>query len=101
MTQRPPETPLRVAVLSELPTPYRWPLFRRVAQEPGLDVSVFFYARNESDRGWSVPVEDDGAGRPHVEFLRGRAWHVAGRRSLYFHWNPSILGRLRRGGVDA
>jgi glycosyltransferase involved in cell wall biosynthesis len=94
-----PERPLRVAVLSELPTSYRWPLFQRVAQAPGLDVTVFYYARNESDRGWTVPVDGDG-GSPRVEFLPGRAFHVAGRRSLFFHWNPSIVRRLRRDAFD-
>jgi len=101
MPSEPPERPLRVAVLSELPTPYRWPLFERVAAEPSLDVSVFFYARNESDRGWTVPVNGSGgAGRPAVEFLPGRALHLRGRRSLYFHWNPAILDRLRKGRFD-
>jgi glycosyltransferase involved in cell wall biosynthesis len=94
----PPDRPLRVAVLSELPTAYRWPLFERVAAEPSLDVSVFFYARSESDRDWTVPV--NGAARPAVEFLPGRALHVRGRRSLYFHWNPAILDRLRKGRFD-
>src|SRR6185503_2921305 len=98
MTQIPSDRPIRVAVLSELPTPYRWPLFQRVAREPGLDVSVFFYSRNESDRDWTVPV--DGAGPPSVEFLPGRALHVRGRRSLFFHWNPAIASRLKRGAFD-
>ena len=96
----PPDRPLRVAVLSELPTPYRWPLFERVAAEPSLEVSVFFYARNESDRDWTIPVNGSDAGRLTVEFLPGRALHVRGRRSLYFHWNPAILDRLRKGRFD-
>ncbi len=101
MTAPARDRPLSVAVLSELPTPYRWPLLQRVAAEPGLDVSVFFYARNESDRGWSVPVEGGGGpGRPRVEFLPGRALHVRGRRSLFFHWNPTIFGKLKRGAFD-
>lgn len=98
MPPGPPERRLRVAVLSELPTPYRWPLFERVAAEPSLDVSVFFYARNEADRDWTVAV--DGAGRPAVDFLPGRALHVRGKRSLFFHWNPAILDRLRKGRFD-
>src|SRR5262245_38565989 len=96
-----PSSALRVAVLSELPTPYRWPLFERVATEPSLAVTVFFYSRNEADRDWTVPVDSSGgAGRPAVEFLPGRAFHVRGRRSLYFHWNPAILDRLRKGRFD-
>ena len=97
-----PSSPLRVAVLSELPTPYRWPLYERVAAEPGLDLSVLFYSRNEADRDWSVPVDGAGGpGRARVEFLPGRAFHVRGRRSLFFHWNPSIVRRIRGGAFDA
>ena len=90
---------LRVAVLSELPTPYRWPLFQRVAARPGLDLTVLFYSRTEADRDWGLDVaSDDG---PRVEFLPGRAFHVRGKRSLFFHWNPGIGRRLREGGFDA
>jgi glycosyltransferase involved in cell wall biosynthesis len=96
-----PCDPLRVAVLSELPTPYRWPLFERVAAEPSLAVTVFFYSRNEADRGWTVPVDAAGGpGRPAVEFLPGRTFHVSGRRSLFFHWNAAILERLKKDRFD-
>jgi len=92
------ERPLRVAALSELPTPYRSPLFARVAAEPGIDLTVFYYAKNEADRDWSVNA--DATSRLRVEFLPGRALHVRAKRSLFFHWNPSIVGRLRKGRFD-
>jgi glycosyltransferase involved in cell wall biosynthesis len=97
-----PRNPLRVAVLSELPTPYRWPLFERVAKEPSVALTVFFYSRNESDRDWTVPVDGSGGpGRPAVEFLPGRALHVrGGKRSLFFHWNAAILERLTKERFD-
>lgn len=91
--------PLRVAVLQELPTPYRWPLLQRVAQRPELDVTVLFYSRGEADRDWALDVREGGE-RPRVEFLPGRALHVRGRRSLFFHWNPAIRRRLRDGRFD-
>jgi len=94
----PPDRALRVAVLSELPTPYRWPLFRRVAALDGLDVSIFFYAHTESDRDWGLDIESAVA--PRVSFPRGRVFHVRGRRSLFFHWNPDLPGLLRSGGFD-
>lgn len=95
----PARAPLRVAVLSELPTPYRWPLLQRVAADPALDVTVLYYARAESDRDWGLDVRDGGE-RPRTEFLPGRVFHVRGRRSLYFHWNPGIRRRLAAGGFD-
>ncbi len=89
---------LRVAVLSELPTPYRRPLFARLAARPDLDLRVLYYTRTESDRDWDIArVEGD---LPHEEFLPGRAWHLRRRRSLYFHWNPGIGRRLREGRFD-
>lgn len=91
---------LRVAVLSELPTPYRWPLFERIARLPELDVTVLFYARTESDRDWGLAIDESPDARPRVEFLPGRAFHVRGRRSLYFHWNPGIRARLSEGDFD-
>lgn len=91
--------PLRVAVLSELPTPYRWPLFRRVAAADGLDLTVFFYSRTEADRDWGLEVASDDGG-PRVRFLEGRAVPVRGRRSLFFHWNPAIARELREGRFD-
>ncbi len=93
-----PEPPLRVAVLSELPTPYRWPLFRRVAERAGLDLTVIFYSQTEADRDWGLDVA--ASTRPRVEFPEGRAYHVRGRRSLYFHWNPGIRDRLAEGAFD-
>ena len=95
-----PDPVLRVAVLSELPTPYRLPLFRRVAEEPSLDVTVLYYARTEADRDWALDVQEEGSESPRVEFLPGRALHVRGKRSLFFHWNPGIAHRLKRGAFD-
>lgn len=100
MTPAPHAAPaVRVAVLSELPTPYRWPLFRRVAADPALDVTILFYSRAEADRDWALDVREGGE-RPRVEFLPGRAVHVRGKRSLFFHWNPGIRKRLRDGKFD-
>ncbi|MCE9636105.1 MAG: glycosyltransferase family 4 protein [Planctomycetes bacterium] len=94
-----PERALRVAVLSELPTPYRWPLFRCVADDPALDVTLLFYAKSEADRDWGLVVPEGGE-RPRVEFMPGRTVRVSGSRSLFFHWNPGIGRRLATGDFD-
>jgi glycosyltransferase involved in cell wall biosynthesis len=90
---------LRVAVLSELPTPYRWPLFVKVAQAGPVDLTVLYYAATEADRDWGMRAESQPGG-PVVEVLPGRAYAVRGRRSLFFHWNPGIAKRLRDGAFD-
>ncbi len=94
-----PDRPVRVAILSELPTPYRWPLFQRVGRLPGVDATVLFYSRTESDRDWALTVESEPDGVA-LEFLEGRAWHVRGTRSLYFHWNPGAVARVVHGKFD-
>ena len=98
MTTPPPDRVLRVAVLSELPTPYRWPLFRRVGAVERLDLTVFFYSRTEADRDWGLEVGDERG--VSVVFPPGRPFHVRGRRSLFFHWNPDLVARLRKGAFD-
>lgn len=86
----------RVTVLSELPTPYRWPLFRRLLDRDDLHVRVLFYARTEADRDWDLDVD----GTRGVEFLPGSVWHVRGRRSLFFHWNPVVWRRVHARETD-
>ncbi len=90
---------LRVAVLSELPTPYRWPLFVKVAQAGPVDLTVLYYAKTEADRDWDLRAETQPGG-PVVEVLPGDAYAVRGRRSLFFHWNPGIAKRLKGGAFD-
>jgi hypothetical protein len=60
---------------------------------------VFFYSRTEADRDWDLDV--DSATGPRVHFPAGRAFHVSGRRSLFFHWNPGLTRELIDGEFDA
>jgi glycosyltransferase involved in cell wall biosynthesis len=61
-----PSRDLRVAVVSPEPTPYRSPLFDRVASRGGLDLTVIYAAATVADRTWSVQP------RHQTEFLGGR-----------------------------
>ena len=47
-------TATRVTVVSPEPTPYRSPLFDRVAREPGIELFVIYAARSVASRTWSV-----------------------------------------------
>ncbi len=49
----------RVALLSELPTPYRWPIFARLLDREDLDLRIFFCAETESDRSWEFDFHPD------------------------------------------
>ena len=47
---------LRVVVVSPEPTPYRAPLFDRIAQHPDLDLTVVYAARSVAGRNWRVDL---------------------------------------------
>ena len=61
-----PRAAIRVAVISPEPTPYRSPLFDRVAARPEVDLTVIYAAETVANRTWSVEPEH------RAEFLRGR-----------------------------
>ena len=69
------------------PTPYRAPLFDRLAALPGVDLSVVYTARTVAGRTWNVELQ-----HPAV-FLRGRA--VPGMRRLLRHDYPITPGVWR------
>jgi glycosyltransferase involved in cell wall biosynthesis len=87
-----PVDAVRVAVVSPEPTPYRSPLFDRVAGRPEVDLTVIYAARTVAGRTWSV--------EPHhrARFLRGL--RLPGRLLLRHDYpvTPGIgraLGRVR------
>ncbi len=86
----------RVALLSELPTPYRWPIFKRLLKRDDLDLRIFFCAESESDRSWKFDFRPDD----RVRFLPVRTFTWKGRRTIHYHLNPTIIRELRQGRFD-
>lgn len=95
---------LRVAYLLSHPIQYQSPLLRRLAQQPGLELTVFYTAdfslRSYHDRGFGVPVEWDVPllGGYHHEFLP----RILDAPDISF-FRPLCRGirqRLRRGRFD-
>jgi len=90
--------PIRLAYLATHPIQYQAPLLKRIAAEPGIDLTVFF----RSD--WSVSGFDDpGFGRriewdvPLLEGYRHQflpAWGDATRLTPF--WRPFSRGLARR-----
>jgi glycosyltransferase involved in cell wall biosynthesis len=98
--------PYRLAILLSHPIQYFTPLFRRLAQEPEIDLTVYFCSRQGID-----PYEDEGFGRsvqwdvPLLEGYKHRflpnLWkkdRVAGFFSLV---NPRLVQALRTEHYDA
>jgi glycosyltransferase involved in cell wall biosynthesis len=78
------ERELRVAVVSPEPTPYRAPLFDRVAARPELDLTVIYAARTVAERTWVVEP------RHRAVFLRGV--NVPGAARVLAHDYPVTPG---------
>jgi glycosyltransferase involved in cell wall biosynthesis len=90
-----PAGAVRVAVVSPEPTPYRAPLFDRVATRPEIDLTVIYAARTVAGRTWSVQT------RHRAEFLSGI--RLPGVRGLLRHdypVTPGIARALRRARPD-
>jgi glycosyltransferase involved in cell wall biosynthesis len=77
----------RVAVVSPEPTPYRAPLFDRIAAREDVELTVVYAAQTVAGRDWSVELH-----HPAV-FLRGL--NLPGARQLLRHEYPLSVGVLR------
>lgn len=84
---------LKICVVTPQPTPYRDPFWNTVAEQPGVELDVFYcYAKGE-DRPWEI----NWPWKFHGEVLPGRP--LLGNHNGY--WNPSILRKLRAKSYDA
>lgn len=89
---------LRVVFLSEIPTPYRLPLYRRLAAHPSLDVEIVFCAAAQPDRPWQL--DEELAQVPH-RVLRGIRPRVRTRLDTFvYEINPGIVPLLVRSRPD-
>lgn len=81
-------TRVRVALVTNIPAPYRLPVYELLAREHGLDPNVVFCSGREPDRAWDLTEFRFG----HV-FLEERFATLGGR---YVHANPDVWGVLSR-----
>ncbi len=74
----------RVTVVSPEPTPYRAPLFDRIAERPEVDLTVVYAAQTVARRHWAVPL------RHEAVFLEGP--RLPGASRVLRHDYPITLG---------
>ena len=77
---------MRVAIVTNIPAPYRLPMYELLAATPGIELQLFFCSGREPDREWDL-------GRlsvPH-SFLRKRLFAWRGR---FIHVNPDVWNGL-------
>jgi len=78
----------RAVLVTNIPAPYRVPVFNLLVGMPQLEFTVIFCAEREPDRSWDYPALTCA----HV-FLRQR---MVARHGRWVHINPDVLGHLRR-----
>jgi len=83
---------LRIALVANLPPPYRVPIYQRIAAMPDVRLHVLFCCRREPNRQWDLPPMDF-----EYTFLKEQFYTFEGR---YIHNNPDVLGHLRRIAPD-
>jgi glycosyltransferase involved in cell wall biosynthesis len=83
---------LRLAIVTNIPAPYRVPVYNRIAAMPGLVLRLLYAARTEADRQWDLPPFE----HEHV-FLRGTVFARGGR---FIHLNLDVWRELRRFDPD-
>ncbi|MDO8294133.1 MAG: glycosyltransferase family 4 protein [Gallionella sp.] len=82
-----PVAQLRVAMVTNIPVPYRLPVFEHVASAPGIEFCAFFCSGREPDREWDLAVS-----RFKQVFLREKFINFRGR---FIHVNLDLWGKLR------
>ena len=77
----------RVAMVTNIPAPYRLPVFEQLAAAPGIDFCAFFCSGREPDREWDLADS-----KFKQVFLREKFFTFRGR---FIHANPDLWGKLR------
>ncbi len=78
-----PERPVRIAILTEIPAPFRTPLFNVLAERDDIELDVFFLAERDPVRPHYRLFPDEMRFRwqvlPGRELVRGGRWVVLSR----------------------
>lgn len=79
-------------MITNVPPPYRVPIYNRLNQSPGVNFQAFFCSEREPNRQWNLPPLDFN----HT-FLRERFVTWEGK---YIHNNPDVISNLKRFSPD-
>jgi glycosyltransferase involved in cell wall biosynthesis len=84
----------RVAIITEIPTPYRQPVLDRLLARSDFRFDLIFLARSQADRFWNLDLLDS----TRVQVLPGRQWGRPGGHTFFF--NRGMTERLTAGRYD-
>lgn len=78
---------IRLAIVTNIPAPYRLPVYEQLTADPGIDLCVFFCSGREPDREWNL-----GQARFAHTFLKESFVSYRGR---YIHINRDVWPALQ------
>jgi glycosyltransferase involved in cell wall biosynthesis len=78
---------IRVALVTNIPAPYRIPVYERLADKPGCALHLVYCSGSEPDRAWRLK-----AGQFDKTYLKQRFITFRGR---FIHVNPDVWPTLR------
>lgn len=84
----------KVALIHNIISPYRVPLFEGLFNHPSINFFVYFCAKTHKNRNWDVLESGDYK----YEILSGTTLEFSG---IIYHINPSIVSKLIKGKYDA
>ncbi len=79
---------IRVAMVTNIPAPYRQPVYELLAADPQIELKVFFCSGREPDREWDLRKSQF-----EQEHLRERFINFRGR---FIHFNPDVWKALHK-----
>jgi glycosyltransferase involved in cell wall biosynthesis len=83
----------KVALIHNIISPYRVPLFEGLSEHPFIDLFVYFCAKTHKERQWSIPQSN----KYNYEILSGVTLEFLG---IIYHINPSIILKLIKEKYD-
>ncbi|RXG33523.1 glycosyltransferase family 4 protein [Methanohalophilus sp. WG1-DM] len=84
----------KVALIHNIISPYRIPLFAEIATDPSIDLFVYFTSKSEKNREWDVNIDESF----NYKVLSGTAPNIS--KEAFYHINPSIIKELMFGKYD-
>lgn len=88
---------IKVALISEIFTPYRSPLLKKISEQEEILLKVFYCAEREYGRDWNLNLKNEGY---DFEVLKGKQITFKGKTSFSFKINLSIWKKLKEGSFD-
>lgn len=86
----------KVALITNIPAPYRIPLFEKISEHPSVDLCIYFTDISEANREWTVKLSD----KFKYKVLPGFTLKYQGKDLFSYPINLSMINELIRNDYD-